>query len=88
MKQPVFQHDTVWPHSIPRQAEGFQRLGFTSDLAPSDFRPFPIFKNVSEDVTTLRKVRLGQRLGCDSLTKLHSCNATHWWRYLRVGESL
>ena len=57
------------------------------DLAPSDFRPCPRFKNVSEDVTTLRKVKLGQRVCCESLTKLHSCIATHWWRYLRVAES-
>jgi len=68
MKQPVFQRDTVWT-STPRQAEDFQRLGFNADLAPSDFRPFPRFKNVSEGVTTLRKVKLGQRLCCDSLNK-------------------
>jgi hypothetical protein len=86
MKQPVLQHDTVWPHSIPRDAEGLQRLGFNADLAPSDFRSFPRFKNVSEDVTTFRKVKSGQRLGCDSVTKLHSCVTTHWWRYLRDGE--
>jgi len=64
--------------SNPRQAEDFQRLGFNADLAPSEFRPFPRFKNVSEDVTTLRKVKLGRRLGCDSLNKPHSCIATHW----------
>jgi hypothetical protein len=56
--------------------QGFSGLDFPLIWRRPIFRPFPRFKKVSADVTTLRRVKSRQRMGCAFLTKLNGCIAT------------